>query len=475
MGVGGAPTDALADRLLDFGQLVYPALFPNSSLSAQSGPFRYRYFPTTGTYLGVVTQPGAGYLPGTVHVMGGAFGNQPVQVGRLEQFISAQVPQGFVGRAGRSFQIDGQPFRVAGANAAQVIANRDRSGLRSALMLAREMGVNVVRLIGASEIGSADGLVRTLGSDPAWRPYFQSWDPQARRVIVNEGDNGLQHLDHVVYVARELGLRVIISLVDNWDGFYGGVNQYVLWHGASDHAAFFKDAEIRRSYREWVRTLLTRVNAYTGRRYADEPAIMAWELINEPSCYAGESFPSGNCHSSDIHEWIREMAAHVKSLAPRQMVAVGDQGHFGGRAVAAMGWPYRSTNEPDFETVMRMADVDFGTYHLYPHDFVNGDGSLAPLDWGLRYIRDREAIARVVGKPALLEEVGARDFGVHAAMWATWLSALDAEGGAGFIFWGIGARFDGGQTVWDAKGYTIYPDSPGADELKAWIARFSAP
>lgn len=468
----GAVGDS-AERLLDFGQAVYPELFPALSTSAQAGPFRYRHDAATRIYLGVVTAADAGWPLDGVYVMGGPFGDSPQCVGSVGDFIASRPVQGFVGRQGRHFVLDGQVFRVAGANAVQALANRDRSGARSALMLARQMGANVVRIFGGSEIGSADGSVATLGADPAWRPYFQSWDPVGRRVIVNEGDNGLRQLDHVVYLAREQGLRLVIALVDNWDWPFGGVNQYVLWHGAREHAAFFKDPQIRQRYRDWVRTLLTRTNTYTGTRYADEPAIMAWELINEASCYAGESFPAGDCHRRDIEAWIEEMSAYVKSLAPRQLVGVGDQGHFGSRDSAAMGWPYRSTNEPDFETVMRMPNIDFGTYHLYPHDFAHGDGSLAPLEWGLRFLRDREAIARTVGKPALLEEVGARDFSVHAAMWSTWLAALHDEGGAGFLFWGVGARYANGQSVWDAQGYTIYPDSPGAAELGAWLARFA--
>lgn len=462
-----------AERLLTFGKNVYPELFPALSASAQAGPFRYRHDTVTGIHLGVVTEADASWPLNGVYVMGGAFGESPQYVGAMTDFIADRTPQGFVARQGRKFTLDGQVFRVAGANAVQVLANRDRSGAQSALALARQMGANVVRIFGGSEIGSADGSVPTLGADPAWRPYFQSWDPVARRVVINEGDNGLRQLDHVVYLAREMGLRLVIALVDNWDWQSGGVNQYVLWQGAREHAAFFKDPEIRQRYRDWVRTLLTRTNTYTGTRYADEPAIMAWELINEPSCYAGEHFPAGDCHRRDIEAWIEEMSSHVKSLAPRQLVGVGDQGHFGSRDSAAMGWPYRSTNEPDFETVMRMPNIDFGTYHLYPHDFAHGDGSLSPLAWGLRYLRDREAIARAVGKPALLEEVGARDFSVHATMWSTWLPALQAEGGAGFLFWGIGARFADGQTVWASQGYTIYPDSPGAAELKTWIARFA--
>lgn len=38
----------------------------------------------------------------------------------------------------------------------------------------------------------------------------------------------------------------------------------------------------REAFKGYVRALLLRRNAVTGRLYRDEPAIMAWDLCNEP-------------------------------------------------------------------------------------------------------------------------------------------------------------------------------------------------
>ncbi|KAJ8491249.1 hypothetical protein OPV22_012970 [Ensete ventricosum] len=37
--------------------------------------------------------------------------------------------------------------------------------------------------------------------------------------------------------------------------------------------------------------IITRKNSYSGVRYSDQPAIFAWELINEPRCESNSSGP----------------------------------------------------------------------------------------------------------------------------------------------------------------------------------------
>jgi hypothetical protein len=47
---------------------------------------------------------------------------------------------------------------------------------------------------------------------------------------------------------------------------------------------FYTDEAIQAIFRGFVTALVTRRNSLTGVPYAHEPAILAWELANEPRC-----------------------------------------------------------------------------------------------------------------------------------------------------------------------------------------------
>lgn len=81
-----SPADA-ANQLMDFGEAHFPFFFPGHKPTASFPPFLYRFYPETGSYLGVVVTPNPTYLFNGVYVMGGAFGNSPLYVGQLSDII----------------------------------------------------------------------------------------------------------------------------------------------------------------------------------------------------------------------------------------------------------------------------------------------------------------------------------------------------------------------------------------------------
>jgi hypothetical protein len=81
-----------ARQLMDFGENVYPRYFPGHETTQSFPPFAFRYYPSTGVYLGVVVTSGTQYPLGGVYVMGGAFGSAPLQVGQQNAFITLADP-----------------------------------------------------------------------------------------------------------------------------------------------------------------------------------------------------------------------------------------------------------------------------------------------------------------------------------------------------------------------------------------------
>jgi outer membrane protein assembly factor BamB len=84
------PTAATAEALLDWAESSRygPSWFWPHAATGTAGPFRYRHYPRTGVYLGLVVSPDPVYRLGGVYVMGGAFGDTPRYVGQQADFMT---------------------------------------------------------------------------------------------------------------------------------------------------------------------------------------------------------------------------------------------------------------------------------------------------------------------------------------------------------------------------------------------------
>jgi mannan endo-1,4-beta-mannosidase len=91
--------------------------------------------------------------------------------------------------------------------------------------------------------------------------------------------------------------------------------------GSSKHQDFFTSAAIKSLYKQHISFMAARVNSINGRKYADDPTIMAWNLANEARCQG--------CGSAPMQSWISEMCQHVKAVAPRHLVGIGYEGFYG--------------------------------------------------------------------------------------------------------------------------------------------------
>jgi mannan endo-1,4-beta-mannosidase len=174
-----------------------------------------------------------------------------------------------------------------------------------------------------------------------------------------------QGLDYVIAEAKKRGVHLILSLVNNWDG-YGGKKQYVQWardqgHSLNSDDDFFTNSVTKGFYKNHVKVVLTRVNKFTGVAYKDDPTIFAWELMNEPRCRSDLS-------GKTLQDWIAEMAAHVKSVDPNHMLEIGLEGFYGESSPDRTQRfnPGGYSVGTDFISNNLVAGVDFATIHSYP-------------------------------------------------------------------------------------------------------------
>ncbi|PLV56249.1 cellulase family glycosylhydrolase [Thermotoga sp. SG1] len=342
------------------------------------------------------------------------------------------------------FILNGEEFRFVGSNNYYMHYKSNRM-IDSVLESAKAMGVKVLRIWGF------------LDGESYCRDKNTYMHPEPGVFGLPEGTNaqdGFERLDYTIAKAKELGIKLIIVLVNNWDDF-GGMNQYVRWFGGTHHDDFYRNEKIKEEYKKYVSFLINRVNTYTGVPYREEPTIMAWELANEPRC---ETDKSGNT----LVEWVKEMSAYIKSLDPNHLVAVGDEGFFnnyeGFRPYGEEAeWAYNGWSGVDWKRLLEIETVDFGTFHLYPSHWGVSPENYA--QWGAKWIEDHIKIAKEIGKPVVLEEYGIPKSAPvnRVAIYKLWNDLVYDLGGSGAMFWmlaGIGEGWDR-----DEEGY--YPDYDG--------------
>lgn len=237
-----------------------------------------------------------------------------------------------------------------------------------------------------------------------------------------------QHFDYVVYKAGQNGIKLILTLVDNW-GYYGGMDQYVRWLGLNSHEDFYRDPRAKDAYKAYVRYFMERVNSITGVRYKDDPTVYAWELANEPR--------SGDAQA--LYSWVDEMAHFIKSISPNQKVTTGSEGGFSSDLV--------ETHKSDA--------IDLVSFHLYP-DHWGWD-----VERTVNYIREQARIAHnQLGKPVFCGEFGFRDKSRRKEVFSRWYQTFKEEHVDGAAFWILSSRQMDGSLYPDYDGFTVwYPES----------------
>jgi mannan endo-1,4-beta-mannosidase len=375
-----------------------------------------------------------------------------------------RATQDFIYVEGTQFIRNGEPYRFLGTNLwygcnlGALAEGGDRDRLLRELDLLQSLGVDNLRVLGASE---GRGQHNTV-----WPPLQPEPGVYDERI-----------LDGLDFLLAEMAKRDMLAVVylNNYWVWSGGMSQYVSWFEGEPvpnpflgeyswpefmafSARFYTHTQANAAYRRYIEMLINRENGYTGRRYRDDPTIMAWQLGNEPRPGEGEA---GKLNFEVFTKWVGETADYIRSLDPNHMISTGNEGLKGSIESAET-----------YLDIHRFANIDYLTAHLWIlnwswYDPMRPEETYIEAERrAVEYLDQHIAFAEEIGKPLVMDEFGVpRDGHSYSPEAGTTyrdrfyartfdhIHANAAAGGpfAGSNFWtwgGFGQASDPDEAVW---------------------------
>jgi mannan endo-1,4-beta-mannosidase len=311
----------------------------------------------------------------------------------------------FARREGTALCIGAKRYRYVGSNmwaAAYLGANAPYGNLdrlKRELDRLLALGVTSVRILGSSELSPLKNSVR-----PTFRDQTNHYN-----------ETLLEGLDFALAELGERGMKAVIYLANFWE-WSGGFVTYEYWTNGGHYinmndpahpwpefpdlsSQFYDSPKAVALLNDYVRAVVGRTNKITGRRYADDPAIQAWQLANEPRPGVSSDVVKKNMPS--YLAWIDGTARLIKSIDPNHMVSTGSEG--------TQGCAESDTCARDAHA---SPAIDYMTAHIWPQNWSWADpkdlaGTWPTVEKNTRdYFARQVAIAKALGKPLVVEEFG---------------------------------------------------------------------
>ena len=414
----------------------------------------------------------------------------PVSVFLISTDAEAGVPNGFAYTQGTRFMLDGSPFYYAGTNC-YYLTFKSQEAVDSVFKDAEAMGLKVIRVWGNLDVGVKTGTTDSEGKPvftnnndgPGEKDgiYFQYFDKDLGKPVINEGKDGLQKLDYALYQAEKHGIKLLITFTNYWDAF-GGMGQYIKWAQELGITGlkkddFYTNETLKGWYKDYVNGLLNHTNPYTGRKLKDEPSVFAWELANEPRCNT-----DAQCKDNILYNWAKEMSEYVKSVNPNHMVSLGDEGFYNKpygyyNEYTTSNYAFYGAEGVDFEKLMTIDTLDFGTPHLYLDQWGMKHTGTGQDD--LLWFKIHGETCAELGKPVILEEFGLTNRTIRDSEYEQWFEVLEGNvyetvEYAGTNYWMIASYIDGALYP-DYDQYTVYgPEGTDTESTRQLIIKHAA-
>ena len=364
--------------------------------------------------------------------------------------------------------LDGKPFYFGGTNSYSLFySSHDQIDAFFAECVS--LHVTVVRTwLYADGKSFPGGDAKDANGNQIW---FIEKSSNGDLVFNDSPATGLGRFDYVLTSAKAHGVKLIVTLSNNWQNF-GGVDWYVDRFGrknllqqqdqsnsteqqqqtaggsnptddvfTSFHSEFFESPFIKRLFKSYVSHVLNRVNSLTQVAYKDESAILAVELMNEPRCAGTNTdnkFPQDpTCSAALITRWVDEMSTYIKTIDSKHLVSIGDEGFFNRGPTAypgAYGNVYDGSSGVDFAANAALPNIDLVGFHSYFNQWMpTGAKDSNFLANTLQWIQDHAP--STLSKPVFLGEYGVDDLAVRDASFPAIQQKLLDLGFVGGLTW----------------------------------------
>ena len=418
-----------------------------------------------------------------------------------------EQPADYVTVRDGKFWVGEQEYRYVGTNFwyGAILGSEGRGGNRQRLTeeldLMQEVGINNVRVLVGGD--GREGI-----------PSHISPKLQLEPGVYN--DTLLQGLDYMMAELERRGMKAVLYMNNAWE-WSGGYGAYLDWVGfegdvysSDDKGTPGPDGRLTKhfdhtpvpSYDGWweymqyvgnfvlndsaralaanhVRYIVSRTNTVTGRPYSESPALMAWEIANEPRCFGTDSL-----HKARFVEWIDQQSALIKSIDPNHLVTTGSEGRNGCEEDMEL-----------FDRIHSLPNIDYACIHIWPNNWgwlgkfnqnYDADKTIAadqpdPIvdcvevacQKTLEYIDEAYSYTQKTGRPLVLEEFGyPRDRFVFTPGSPTrgrdayykYVFQIIRDSGkiAGCNFWGWGGKAQVKNVIWQP--YDDYVCDPAQEE-----------
>ena len=294
---------------------------------------------------------------------------------------------------------DGQPYYFVGTNFwhGAILGSKgqggDRERLNRELDFLKEQGIDNLRIL--------------VGADGE-RGVKTKVEPTLQIASGVYNDTILDGLDYLLMEMGRRGMVAVLYLNNSWE-WSGGYGFYLEQAGEGKaprpnedgYPAFMnfvqKYATCEKAHQlfyNYVRFIIGRVNRYTGKAYKDDPAIMSWQIGNEPRAFSKEALP-------DFEKWLREASSLIRSLDGNHLISIGSEGAWGCEG-----------SYDSYKRICSDPNIDYCNIHLWPYNWgwAKKDSLREDVQRSCENSRDyidrHLKICEEIKKPLVMEEFG---------------------------------------------------------------------